>query len=393
MGMPRSSPSVLLLTASVGEGHNAAAHALADALRRVEPACRTVTAGPLGGGAQAFTRWLYRLAIQCTPALQELWYRAVTGCPGVHWFYREVVGARVARVLAAELDAVCPDVVVSTYPLGTAGLAWLRRRGHTRVPLVAVLTDFAPHAFWVYPAVDRYLVLDATARDRMAELAPGVPTDVCALPVPPRFRPPSLARAARERDEPRPEGMSVLLTAGSLGLGEVTSAVRAVLDAGPGVRAVVVCGHNRRLRAKLSRRYPDHDRLRVLGWVEDMAGLMAGVDVVVNNAGGATATEALALGRALVLYRPIAGHGRDSARAMDRAGLASTGTRRRWLTGLLDRWADHPEQLHTAQRRASRHARRHRLEDTARAILAQARTEAGAGAESESRAEPGRVAS
>jgi UDP-N-acetylglucosamine:LPS N-acetylglucosamine transferase len=60
----------------------------------------------------------------------------------------------------------------------------------------------------------------------------------------------------------------------------------------------------------------------VLGWTDDMPGWMTAADVVVGNAGGATGLEALACGRPLVMFDPIAGHGRANARLMASAGVA-----------------------------------------------------------------------
>src|SRR5262249_17575553 len=44
--------------------------------------------------------------------------------------------------------------------------------------------------------------------------------------------------------------------------------------------------------------------------------------VLVENAGGLSAMEALACGLPVVTFRPIAGHGRDNARQMARAGVS-----------------------------------------------------------------------
>ncbi|MGH9105078.1 MAG: glycosyltransferase, partial [Acidimicrobiales bacterium] len=63
-------------------------------------------------------------------------------------------------------------------------------------------------------------------------------------------------------------------------------------------------------------------RAIVLGWVEDMERLVAAADVVVENAGGLTAMEAMASGVPVVSYAPIAGHGRANAYEMDRAGVS-----------------------------------------------------------------------
>jgi UDP-N-acetylglucosamine:LPS N-acetylglucosamine transferase len=329
-------------------------------------------------GVERFTGRLYRTAIEWTPSLQNLWYLAVARCSWVRRFYRDVVGARIGRGMAEQLRDARPDVIVSTYPLATAALSWLKAHGRLNVPVVAVLSDFAPHAFWVYPHVDRYVLLSERGRERMRSLAPGVPVQVSAPLVTADFRPPteSEREAARQRHHIPAPALAVLVSAGALGLGSVRSAVRAIHAAGPPAYAIVVCGRNASLAAALRREFESSDRVVVLDWVEDMAGLMAGVDVVVNNAGGLTAEEALATARALILYQPIAGHGRDCAAELAAAGLAEVGTRQRWLTALLREWAVRPEQLAAAQRRAIEHAGAHQLAETAGLIVGTARSDA-----------------
>ena len=52
-----------------------------------------------------------------------------------------------------------PDLVLSTYPIGSGGLAWLRRRGRLPVPVGAWVSDFAPHPFWVHEPLDLHVVM------------------------------------------------------------------------------------------------------------------------------------------------------------------------------------------------------------------------------------------
>ena len=104
-----------------------------------------------------------------TPWAYELWYFAVSRFACVRWLYAAPIGSRVARAVQAEVDRVRPDLVVSTYPLATAAACWLSRRRYLDVPLVAVLSDFAPHAFWLYPGVEEYLVVDESGRRRVRE--------------------------------------------------------------------------------------------------------------------------------------------------------------------------------------------------------------------------------
>jgi UDP-N-acetylglucosamine:LPS N-acetylglucosamine transferase len=83
----------------------------------------------------------------------------------------------------------------------------------------------------------------------------------------------------------------VLLSAGSLGMGDIAETVRAVRHH-PRAVAVVLCGRNHTLRRQLRGR----DRVIALGWRDDVADLMAAADVLVHNAGGLSLTEALVAG-------------------------------------------------------------------------------------------------
>jgi UDP-N-acetylglucosamine:LPS N-acetylglucosamine transferase len=107
-----------------------------------------------------------------------------------------------------------------------------------------------------------------------------------------------------------------LLVAGSLGLGDLIPAVRAVVASG--LTALVLCGRNDALRRRVTR-----ERGAVaLGWRTDVHELMHVADVLVQNAGGLACTEAMVVGLPTVTYRPIPGHGRANARVLDAAGLA-----------------------------------------------------------------------
>jgi UDP-N-acetylglucosamine:LPS N-acetylglucosamine transferase len=123
--------------------------------------------------------------------------------------------------------------------------------------------------------------------------------------------------------------------AGSWGVGQIE---RTLDDLGQddGVTIVCVCGHDERLRRRLGRR----ESVLALGWTDDMAELMAAADVLVENAGGLTSFEAMAIGLPVISYRPIAGHGRDNARAMHDAGVATFVENRRALLGSVRELAD-----------------------------------------------------
>ena len=361
-----NSPRFVIVSGDIGEGHQSAARAVAESLEESWPGCGVEiieTFVSMGGGSGPVLRWLYAIAVGVTPWLQQLWYESVARCGVVRWFYSRVLGGWAARALAARIAAIAPDAIVSTYPLASAGLGRLRRAGVLQVPVTAVLCDVAPHAFWIYGGVDRYAVVDDEGRERMRHLAPAAAVSVVGPVVRRAFRTPPTA--VRARWGLPPDAMVVVISAGSLALGGVSVAVGAALAADERCVVVVLCGRDERTRARLERLARRTRRLRVLGWVEDTAGLTAVADVVVNNAGGVTAQEALACGRALVMFRPIPGHGRDSAAALARAGVATCCSDPEELTSVLGSFARDPGALAQAQRRAALYAAGHDLDELA----------------------------
>jgi hypothetical protein len=113
-----------------------------------------------------------------------------------------------------------------------------------------------------------------------------------------------------------PRDRAVLVVAGSWGVGDVLATVEAIARSGE-FHPITVCGRDDKLRAELETRGAG----TVIGWTDDMPALMAASDALVENAGGLTCMEAFAVGLPVVTYRPIAGHGKDNAEVMSRAGV------------------------------------------------------------------------
>ncbi len=291
---------------------------------RTWPGCRVSwldTLAAIGPGFGPLARAFYVSQIRQTPRMYEFFFSAMWR----HRWYLESVrrglGAWFGRRMGPRIRALDPDVIVSTYPLGSAGLSWLRRQGELAMPVGAWVPAFCPHPSWLYRDLDITFVMHPAAAMAAARTEPGLRVAVGALPVRDAFVPAdrAVARKGLGLDAGR---FTVALCPGSLGFGGMGRAAQALLDAGEDVQVLMLCGKNERLRRELAGRGRHSGRLRVLGWTEDMPGLMAASDVVVGNAGGATGLEALASGRPVIMFEPIAGHGRANAELMADSGLA-----------------------------------------------------------------------
>lgn len=315
---------LLLLTADIGEGHNSAARAIQHTVERTWPGSEVTTFDSLsllGATVESLMRSTYQATLAYAPMIYDFYYRALWRMPRFARVAKRLVAALFGRRLAHVLDLVEPDVVVCTHPFGAAGMHWLRRNRSNRVPAATFITDFAAHPFWVFPGVDVHFVMhDVAVGD--AEGFGGGGVLVSAPPVARAFRPrnPNGSRAALGLRE---QACVILVTGGAWGVGTLLDAVVTLLGLDDSLQVVAVCGHNDRLRKRLEDLGASRDRLMPLGWVNTMPDLLAAADAVVTNAGGVTALEAFASARPLVLFDPIAGHGKANAALMERAGLAT----------------------------------------------------------------------
>jgi UDP-N-acetylglucosamine:LPS N-acetylglucosamine transferase len=321
----RSGPRrLLVVSADMGGGHESTAAALEDAATGIWPGveiARLDTLDVMGPGVGRLFRRIYIDNVEHTPWLYEFFYAQLWRH---RWFAessKRFTGSWSGRRLRVAIDRVDPDVIISTYPLGSAGLAWLRRHRGLRRPMAAYVSDIAPHPFWVHRDLDVTFVVHEAALALARACEPTAVLDVTALPARPEFVPGS-RHPAREGLGLAPEALVVLVSCGAYAFGDVTRTVSALLAASDRVQVVAACGRNASMRERLEALGMSTDRLRVLGWTGQMAGYVQAADVVLSNAGGAIALETLACGRALLMHRPIAAHGRANADLVTTSGLA-----------------------------------------------------------------------
>ncbi len=354
---------VLILSATMGEGHNAAARALREAAATLWPEAVVDwldTLDVMGPGVGPLFRSIYEHNVDGTPWLYQLFYDSLSSRPWFEHGTKRFVGAWAGRRLGARLQELRPDLILSTYPLGSAALEWLRRQRSLPTPVAAWVCDFAPSPLWVYSDLDLNVVAHESVESVARAQVPGARVATGGFPVEAAFRP-GAKGPARSALNLSAESFVVLLSCGSLGLGDLARTADALADADPRVITLALTGRNDTLRRRLAAEDDRDGRLRTLGWTDDVPRLLAACDVVVTNAGGSTAMEALACGRAVIMHRPIAGHGRANAALMGTAGLADVTEDEEDLARTIRRLREDPASLARREHAALAAAGKHRL--------------------------------
>ena len=314
-----------IVSGSYGAGHDAAAAEIGRDLVRAGARVTTYdVAALLPWGLGRLLKRAYYTQLRRAPST---WGTTLTHLESGRPLHRAVVrvlGLAGSRVSAAV--AGC-DLVIATHPFASQVLGSARSTGKLAAPVVTYLTDASVHSLWVHPGVDVHLAIHDLAAEQARALGGRT---VTVQPVV-RVAEPGVddPLAAYEICGPR-----ALVTGGSLGIGELERTVRDILDTGV-MTPVVACGSNHALVQRLA----GVPKVVALGWRDDLPEVIAACDCVVQNAGGFTCLEALAVGTPVVTYRPIPGHGVTNADNLERAGLAawprSEGDLRRALVEVL----------------------------------------------------------
>jgi UDP-N-acetylglucosamine:LPS N-acetylglucosamine transferase len=319
-------PRILIVTASVGEGHDAPARRLTDQLHAERPDVvvevedclpamgRAVSAVSENAARVVFFRFLWLWDIGFWVFAGFAMTRRLTQ------FTLTRFGSRGLLRLIASHD---PDIVVSTYPHATEVLGRLRRAGRLHVPVCAVITDLAGLRYWATPGADLHLVTHPESIEEVRQIA-GDDTQVHCVHgfTAPEFLVPRAAVDARRALDLEPGGKIVLVSGGGWGVGDVEGAVREVLEVKGVDQVVCLCGHNEDLRVQLARDFAADPRVRVEPFTHEMPDWLAAADALVHSTGGLTVLEALMRGCPAISYGWGRGHVRAHNRAFTRFGLA-----------------------------------------------------------------------
>jgi UDP-N-acetylglucosamine:LPS N-acetylglucosamine transferase len=338
-------PRVLILTASVGEGHDLPARTLADQLRAECPAAEILTEDALEHMGRFVRMMSADTATVVFYRFQFLWD------VGFWVFARSALTRRGTQALLARLGGPGilrlvgdrrPDVIVSVYPNVTEVLGRLRARGQLAVPVLAGITDLAAMHYWASPGVDVHLITHPESDEEVRAVAGADAVVHCVHGFTrPEFLVPRAQEDARAAlDLPR-FGKVVLVSGGGWGVGDLAGAAEEALAVEGVVRVVALCGRNEKLRDALELRFAGEPRVRVEGFTEVMSEWMAAADVLVHSTGGLTVLESLMRGSRPISYGWGRGHIRLNNAAYKRFGLADVVASRGELRAAIERALRH----------------------------------------------------
>ncbi|HVU28144.1 MAG TPA: PHP domain-containing protein [Verrucomicrobiae bacterium] len=312
---------ILILTAGFGDGHNAAARSLRDAIELTDEDARTEVLDLFADSYGAFNtlaRKTYLGMVQYTPKLWGQFYSLLEN-PFVE---RQLGGfTRLQNTLEKILGETQPDCVVSTYPVYGHVIKKIYAHHHERpFRFVTVVTDsITISSAWFHAPADFYCVPNEASADVLrAGDVPEEKIKVLGFPVNPIFAENKNELPPPIGDEPR--RILYIINTGKKKAGKAIDRLLEIDD----VHLTITAGRDPELRAKLIERTRDFgDRVKVLGWTNQMPELLMSHHLVISKAGGATVQEAIAARCPMIVNQVIPGQEEGNAELIEKFNLGA----------------------------------------------------------------------
>lgn len=364
--------------AAIGSGHRIAAESVADELR-LRDDVRVELIDVLEYGVPRISGNLLTSAF--TGSVAAL-YDAAWASAGFGGIARVIARPLLRRAYSRferRLVELGASAIVCTHALAAVLSASSITRGRLEGSVVCVATDFGVHGFWPRRGVSLFCVADRTSAagllDRGYEDAV---IAVTGIPVRSQFTL-EYDRDAAKRHFGIPQDRRVVLAlAGSMMPGpyerfkEALAVSLPALATLPDTSVVIVCGNDDELAEQLRTRAAGFGttNVLVLGYVEQIAPLMAAADLAIAKPGGAVCAESLASGLPLVLVGPSAGQERANAEHLVEAGAALFSSDPRTLAEYARKVVSRPHRLGAMREAAAVLARPFAASDVAERVIA-----------------------
>ena len=364
------SKRILFLYISPSSGHQHAAEAVREAFSLLSPTWETFGIDSFTYAYPTIGRLIARTYLEVlrrTPLLWDFLYDN----PDVETATREIrelLNVMSGPKMKALLRRYSPDALVCTQAVPCSVFAAEKRAGKIHLPLIAIVTDFAVHSYWIYPEVDLYCVASEDICKQL--IRHGIPASkiaVTGIPISPKFLRRHSKVQARWHLGLDPQRSTILLMGGSQGLGPIQDMLDA-LHQQP-LQFILATGLNRDLFRSLKKRYARDKRVCVTGYSKSVNLFMDAADLLVTKPGGMTSSEALAKGLPMLLTSPIPGQEERNARYLLDQGVALRVDDPADIAEAVKTLFLHPQRLRKMTENALARARPHAAMEVAQRIF------------------------
>ncbi len=364
---------VLLLHISNISGHRSASLAIEKAIKIISPETQTLTLNAFNytyPKGEKIINAFYMFMIKRLPFVwahlydNPFWVKKSQGL-------KNTIHNLNLPKLESLFNMFKPDVICTTQAFPCGIVADFKRIKNSHIPLVAVLTDFVPHSYWIYDTVNYYITPSEEVNQRLIKkgIAPsqiktlGIPFDI-------KFNRHLDSHEIRKRLNLKNDMLTILIMGGGQGLGPIKEIVEILNNIKLNIQIIVVCGTNKKTYHCLKKRIRNYKkRILLLGYAQNIEELMTASDLIITKPGGITCAEALSKGLPMIIVSPIPGQEANNTSYLVAHGAAIKIDKPYELVGMLNKLYNQPQKIRELSEAALRISKPNAARDIAQLLL------------------------
>ncbi len=310
---------ILILTASIGGGHNSAASAVSESLKKQDDTVTTEIVDVLKECSDTAARLIYEKGYAASMSIAPGIYNAGYSLsktmsetrkesPSIRHF-----ASGMTEKLCSVIKIFGPDVIYCTHFFPAVAVSMLREEHSISCPVIASNLDYNITPYWNSAlSIDLLTVAhpelipecEKMGFDKSRIVVTGIPTRE-------EFLEPLEKNAVRQKLGLRSDIFTVFVMFGGGDWAGTHKIVKDLISCGREMQIVVINGKNDKSRAAVSNmEIPDNIELVNLGYTSNVAEYMYASDIGITKAGGLSATEMINTGLPMIIKSSVYGQER-----------------------------------------------------------------------------------
>jgi processive 1,2-diacylglycerol beta-glucosyltransferase len=377
--MENKKPRILIVTAPVGNGHNAASNAVKLCLENDQGA--EVKIYDIFLTSSRFRTWwfskFYFWQARYLTGMLNRQYRSLkrhsmaatqpAAPPSIF------AGGRVKPMLENIINQFKPDAVLCAHIAGAIAASQLKQEGKFDAPVFNLVTDYdIPPFIECWGSVDYFITPSADFDQELLHygikpeqiLPYGIPTD-------PKFSTVLDQAAIRRELGIREDLFTVTITNGYVGLGNTVRLIRELLETLPGkVQIISVCGKNMKLKKQIDDLVRQGQKnLLNYGFIDHIDRIMSASDLLIGKLGGLTTTEALNKGLCILAVTKLPMQEYDNMLYLSARGVCGYIKNPAAASSMVRDYVEKPEILADMRKNIEKIRKPNAAADIARALM------------------------
>jgi len=307
-------------------GHHSATLAIEKALKILQPDTEILNINAFNYTnpiSEKVINRLYMGIIKRTPKIWDYLYDNPAIVEKVQNF-KEAIHKFNSPKLQILFEKFNPDAIVCTQAFPCGMCADYKKSFNSNIPLIAVLTDYIPHSYWVYDTVDYYIAPseDVALRLTAKGVAPGKIKSL-GIPFNPSFNDSQDTEKIFRKLKLNAAIPTILIMGGGQGLGPIKTIVKSLEKVKMKIQEIIISGTNKKLYNSLKRKIRKYKKkILLFGFINNINEFMAISDCIITKPGGVTVSEVLAKKIPMIIVKPIPGQEASNATYLTEKGAA-----------------------------------------------------------------------